>query len=84
MRGANKDRHFVQAPRPVATATALHRLDLFADPTGLGLAIPMANQANLFAANLIGEQFFAQTVGIATDHTRRRRKDVFRRPIVLL
>jgi hypothetical protein len=34
----------IHAPRPVA-----HRLDLLADPAGLLLAVPMADQADLLA-----------------------------------
>ena len=74
--GADEDGHVFKAHHRQAAPSGLQRLDLVADPAGFFLAIPMADQPQLFAALGRRPQRLAQTAGIGGDHPRRRREDM--------
>ena len=84
MRRPHQNRLPVQPHRGQAPATPLQRLDLFADPARLFLAIPMADQTNLLALLDLGPQRLAQPPGIPGNHAARRRQNMWRRPVILL
>jgi hypothetical protein len=62
---------------------ALEGLDLLADPARLFLAVPMADQADLFAALGLGPQRLAKPPGIGGDQSRGCRKNMRGRAVVL-
>ena len=83
VRGAHEDGHIVQRhPRPAPRAR-LHRLDLFTDPAGFFVTVPMADQADLLATLSLGPQFFAQTAFVAGDHAGCGGQNMRGRAIVL-
>ena len=63
---------------------ALERLDLLADPAGLGLAVPMPDQAHRFARFGIRPQRLAQPPLVRRDQAGRRRQDLRGGPVILL
>ncbi len=67
-----------------APGAALHRLDLFADPARLFLAVPMADQPQLFALVQLGPQRLAQPPLVGVDHAGGGGQDMRGRAIVLL
>ena len=85
VRGADENRNIVEAaPADAGAVAAVERLDLFADPARLGLAVPVADQANPFAALGLGPQRLAQPPLVAGDQPRRGAEDMRGRAIVLL
>ena len=84
MGGTHQNGHAVEIKSRLPARAALCRFDLLADPTGLFFAIPMADQAQLFALVLFGPKRFAQTAFIAVDHRAGRRKNMRGGAVVLL
>ena len=82
--GPHEDRHIIKAHWRHAPRAALHRFNLFTDPTGFFLAIPMANQADLFAILAGREQRLAQTPLIGRNHARGGGQNMRGRAIVFL
>ena len=66
-----------------SSRAALQRLDILADPTCLFLAIPVANQPNLFAFFFSRPKRLTQPILIAGYHARRSRQNMRGRAIVL-
>ena len=66
--GAHQNRHTVQPHRRHATGAALARLDFFTDPACFFLAVPMADQADLFTFLHGGEQRLAQPALVGGNH----------------
>ena len=84
MAGAHQNRHVVQRVPPDAGAGAgMEILDFFADPAGLGLAVPMADQADLKTIFRIGPQRLAEPPLIGRDQPRGRRQNMRGRAVVL-
>ena len=81
--GAHEDRHVIERIGIPAARAALHGFDLFADPAGLFLAVPMADEADLFALFGIGPKLFSKTSLVARDHARCGRQNMGRGAIVL-
>ncbi len=67
MAGADKDRHLVQMEGFKVPRAPLQRLDLLAHPARFLLAVPVADQANLLAARLLGPQRLAQPLPVPGD-----------------
>ena len=82
--GADENRHVVKAVRLQMPGAPLQRLDLLADPARLFLAVPMADQAHLLAALLLGPQGLAQTVAVLVDQATGGGQDMGGRAVVLL
>ena len=84
MRGAHENGHIIKAHRIAPAGAARHRLDLLADPARLLLAVPMADQPDLFALGFGSPKLFAQTVRIARDHAGRGGQNMRGRAVILL
>mmetsp|Transcript_29177 Transcript_29177/g.56349 ORF Transcript_29177/g.56349 Transcript_29177/m.56349 type:complete len:659 (+) Transcript_29177:738-2714(+) len=84
VRGADEDCHFVQSDGPHATGAALCGFDLFPDPARLLLAVPMTDQAHLFAVVLVGPKGLAQPPLIARDDAGSCSQDMRGGAVVLL
>ena len=67
VRGADKDRHLIKAHPAHSARATLHRLNLFADPAGLFLAIPMTDEADLFTVLGIRPKRLAKSPFVARD-----------------
>ncbi len=80
----HQDRHTIKADLLKPARTALQRLDLFADPARFFLAVPMTDQANLFALFTVRKQRLAKPPLIARNHARRRGQNMRRRAVILL
>ena len=63
--------------------TAVECLDLLADPAGLGLAVPVADQADLFAFGMLGPEGLAQAPLVRRDQPRGGGEDVRGGTVVL-
>ena len=50
---------------------ALHRLDLFTNPSRLFVAVPMADQADLLALGQVGEERLAEPPLVPLDNPSR-------------
>ena len=84
VRGAHKDRHVIGADGRHAAGAARQSLDLFADPAGFFLAIPMADQAELFALLADAAQRFTQPFAVVRDDPVGGLKDMGGRAVVFL
>ena len=84
MGGAHQNRHTIEIKGRLSPRAALRRLDLLANPARLFLAIPMANQPQLFALFLFGPKRLAQTAFIAINHCAGRSQNMRRGAVVLL
>ncbi|EKD59717.1 MAG: hypothetical protein ACD_54C01178G0001 [uncultured bacterium] len=83
MAGAHQNRHVVQADRINAAPPALCGLNLLADPARLFLAIPMADQPDLFARLARRPQRLAQAVRVGGNDPGRRRQNMRGRSVIL-
>ena len=82
--GTDQNRHIVQIVAAQAAAGAgMEILDLLADPAGLGLAVPMPDQADLQAVLGIGPERLAQPALVRGNQPRGRAQDLRGGTIVL-
>ena len=70
MAGAHENGDFLGANRTQSARANAKRLDLLTDPTGLLLAIPVADQTHRRAVLAFCPQLLAKTLRIARNHRR--------------
>ena len=84
MGGAQQKRHIIEITVRLPARAALCRFNLFADPACHFLAIPMANEAQLFTLFLFSPKSLAQAAFIAINHRASGGKNMRSGAVVLL